>query len=208
MARILIVDGDYSTARAFTHPLRTTGHAPLPAPTGRPALLAARAHPDVILLNLGLPDISEDEVPQRLKREPETARIPVVVVSGDPDAADRVPRDRATGAVTILHKPAGGAELCTVVDLVLEDRRWEVVEEATRRVLATHPDVEILMLSMSEDEDAVFEAVKNGARGYVLKTAGPVELFDALRGILRGEVPLGEAASSRTRRHAAKGSAE
>jgi CheY-like chemotaxis protein len=82
-------------------------------------LLAARAHPDVILLDLGLPDISGDEVLRRLKRDPDTARIPVVVVSGEPDAADRIPRGGAAGAVAVLQKPVGGPDLCAVVDWVL-----------------------------------------------------------------------------------------
>jgi len=125
MARILIVDDDASLASVLAHYFRNAGHTPLPAPTGHAALLAARAHPDLIFLDLGLPDISGDEVLRRLKRDPNTAQIPVVVVSGEPDAAARVPRDGVTGAVAILQKPVLGSELCAVVDLVLEARQAE-----------------------------------------------------------------------------------
>lgn len=52
------------------------------------------------------------------------------------------------------------------------------------------PETKIIRLTMSEEEDAVFEAVKSGAQGYLLKTAEPEELFEALRGIVRGEAPL------------------
>jgi DNA-binding response OmpR family regulator len=120
MARILIVDDDASLASVLAHCFRKAGHTPLSAPTGHAALRAARAHPDLILLDLGLPDISGDEVLRRLKRDSNTAQIPVVVVSGEPDAADRVPRDGATGAVAVLQKPMLGSELCAVVDFVLE----------------------------------------------------------------------------------------
>ena len=77
-------------------------------------------------------------------------------------------------------------------DVILMDVRMPRVSglEATRQILSTLPQTKILMLSMSEDEDAVFEAVKNGAQGYLLKTADPEELFEALRGIIRGEAPL------------------
>jgi len=119
MARILIVDDDPALVSVLAHWFRKAGHTPLPAPSGNAALLAARAHPDVILLDLGLPDIAGEEVLRRLKRDPYTAQIPVVVVSGEPDAADRVPRGGGTGAVAILQKPVGGVELCAVVDLVL-----------------------------------------------------------------------------------------
>jgi DNA-binding response OmpR family regulator len=123
MARILIVEDEESFARILAHALRTAGHTPLPAPTGHAALLAARAHPDLILLDLGLPDIPGAEVLRRLKQEPTTAQIPVVVVSGDPDAADHVPHNGANGAVAILQKPMLGSELCAVVDVVLEGRQ-------------------------------------------------------------------------------------
>ena len=119
MATILIVDDDATLASVLTHYFRKAGRTPMVAPTGHAALLAARAHPEVILLDLGLPDISGDEVLRRLKRDPYTAQIPVVVVSGEPDAADRVPRGGGTGAVAILQKPVGGADLCAVVDRVL-----------------------------------------------------------------------------------------
>ena len=77
-------------------------------------------------------------------------------------------------------------------DVILMDVRMPRLSglEATRQVLGTLPQTKILMLSMSEDEDAVFEAVRNGAQGYLLKTASPDELFEALRGIVRGEAPL------------------
>jgi len=124
MATILIVEDDETLALVLTYSLRKAGHLPMVAASGHAALRAVRAHPDVILLDLGLPDISGEEVLRRLKREPETARIPVVVVSGEPDAADRVPRDGATGALAILQKPVLGSELCAVVDLVLEGRTF------------------------------------------------------------------------------------
>lgn len=125
MARILIVDDNESLAAVLAQYFRMAGHTPLLAATGQAALLGARAHPDLILLDLGLPDVSGDEVLRRLKRDPYTAPIPVVVVSGEPDAADRVQRCGVTGAVAILQKPMLGSELCAVVDLVLEGRPSE-----------------------------------------------------------------------------------
>jgi len=62
--------------------------------------------------------------------------------------------------------------------------------EATREVLARRPDVGVLVVTMVEDEDTVFAAMRAGARGYLLKGAGPVEIERALRAVAAGEVLL------------------
>ena len=62
--------------------------------------------------------------------------------------------------------------------------------EATRRILEMLPAVKIVILTASEDEEAVFEAMKSGAQGYLLKTIEPEALADALRGVLRGEAAI------------------
>jgi twitching motility two-component system response regulator PilH len=123
MARILIVDDEESITRCLSYFFRDAGHTPMTAATGHAALLAARTNPDLIFLDLGLPDISGDEVLRRLKREPSTAQIPVVIVSGEPDAAEIVGRSGATGAVAIMQKPVLASELCAMVDIVLEGRK-------------------------------------------------------------------------------------
>ncbi len=72
MARILIVEDDEPVALAFMHYFRQAGHTPLPAPTGHGALHAARAYPDVIMLDLGLPDLPGEEVLDRPRLQPYT----------------------------------------------------------------------------------------------------------------------------------------
>ena len=120
MARILLVEDEDAVARVMVYSLREAGHVATVAPTGHAALLAARVCPDLILLDLGLPDISGDEVLRRLKRQSDTAQIPVVIVSGEPDAAALVGRAGATGPAAILQKPILGSELRAVVDIVLD----------------------------------------------------------------------------------------
>jgi DNA-binding NarL/FixJ family response regulator len=77
-------------------------------------------------------------------------------------------------------------------DVILMDMRMPHATgpEATRRILETTPDAKIVMLTVSDDEDGIFDAVKSGARGYLLKTIEPPTLFDALRGVVRGEAAL------------------
>jgi len=77
-------------------------------------------------------------------------------------------------------------------DIILMDVRMPRINglEATPRILETLPAVKIVMLTVTEDEDAVFGAVKSGAQGYLLKTIEPQALFNLLRGVLRGEAAL------------------
>jgi two-component system KDP operon response regulator KdpE len=120
MATVLVVDDEESMAWAVTYWLRTAGHTPIVAATGAAALQAAGAHPDLILLDLGLPDLPGAEVLRRLKAQPETARIPVVIVSGQPDAAALVADSGARAVAAILRKPLQFPELCAVLVAVLD----------------------------------------------------------------------------------------
>lgn len=61
---------------------------------------------------------------------------------------------------------------------------------ATRLIKAEMPDVKIVMLTMSDDDEHLFEAIKSGASGYLLKSADAPEFFGLLEGLERGEAPL------------------
>jgi DNA-binding response OmpR family regulator len=89
------------------------------ASDGKTALREANTLPDLILLDLGLPDLSGAEVLRRLKRNPDTTQIPVVIVSGEPDAAALVRDSGAYAVAAILRKPVILQELSDVVDTVL-----------------------------------------------------------------------------------------
>lgn len=69
--------------------------------------------------------------------------------------------------------------------------------EATRRILRASPHIGILMLTMLEDDDSVFEAMRAGARGYLLKGALKAEMLHAIRGVSRGEAIFGPAIARR-----------
>ncbi|MCK6624856.1 MAG: response regulator transcription factor [Anaerolineae bacterium] len=65
--------------------------------------------------------------------------------------------------------------------------------EATRRILHGSPHIAILILTMFEDDDSVFAAVRAGARGYILKGALKAEIFRAIRALSHGEAIFGPA---------------
>ena len=62
--------------------------------------------------------------------------------------------------------------------------------EATRRLHEHHPQIQILMLTVSEKEADLFGAVRSGARGYLLKSVGSAELIDAIQRVYAGEAVI------------------
>ena len=69
--------------------------------------------------------------------------------------------------------------------------------EATRRILHTSPHIRVLVISMYEDDDSVFAALKAGARGYLLKGALKAEILRAIRAVTSGEAIFGPAIARR-----------
>jgi two-component system nitrate/nitrite response regulator NarL len=62
--------------------------------------------------------------------------------------------------------------------------------EATKRIKHEMPHQQIVVLTISDDEDDLFEVLKYGAQGYLLKKLEPAQLFEKLEGIRRGEAPI------------------
>jgi len=77
-------------------------------------------------------------------------------------------------------------------DVVLMDVRMPGCDglQATRIIKEEYPYAKIIMLTVSDDEQALFEAIKSGAVGYLLKNLEPEELFDFIRGVYRGEAAI------------------
>ena len=62
--------------------------------------------------------------------------------------------------------------------------------DAARHISAQRPGTRIVFLTMHDDEDLLYQALRAGASGYVVKSSGTLELVEACRGALRGEVVL------------------
>jgi DNA-binding NarL/FixJ family response regulator len=79
-------------------------------------------------------------------------------------------------------------------DLVLMDVRMPVMDglQATRKIKQEMPKTSVMMVTMHENPDYLFEAVKAGAAGYVLKDASGERLLSAVRKTLGGESPLNQ----------------
>jgi len=84
-------------------------------------------------------------------------------------------------------------------DLIVMDVEMPVMDgvEAVRLIRDQLPTVKVVMLTVSEAEDNLFDAIRFGAHGYLLKDLRPEQLYDMLRAVMRNETPLSPAIAGR-----------
>ena len=75
--------------------------------------------------------------------------------------------------------------------------------EATRQIVQETRDVHVLVMTMHEDDESVFAALRAGARGYQLKGAAQTETLRAIRAVANGEAIFGPAIAARLQRYLA-----
>jgi CheY-like chemotaxis protein/MinD-like ATPase involved in chromosome partitioning or flagellar assembly len=109
--KVLIVDDDVQTLRLVGLMLERQGYRILAANTGAQAIHMAREeHPDVIVLDVMMPDFDGYEVTRRLRKDPETTNIPILMFTAKTQVDDKVSGYEA-GADDYLTKPIHPAEL-------------------------------------------------------------------------------------------------
>ena len=119
MARILIVEDEKDLQEVLSYNLRQGGHSTVVVGSGRDALASvAERRPDLVLLDLMLPDLSGVEICRKLKGDPSSRDIPIVMVTAKGDEVDRVVGFEL-GADDYVVKPYSLRELLLRVDAVL-----------------------------------------------------------------------------------------
>lgn len=104
----------------------------------------------------------------------------------------------------VVSEAANGREALDKVkafrpDVVLMDINMPVCDgiEATRLLKAEHPEIKVVILTVSDEDDDLFEAIKAGAEGYLLKNLRPEELTQMLRSVMANESPVSPAIASK-----------
>jgi CheY-like chemotaxis protein len=116
---VMIIEDEAEAAELFAEMMRVNGFRVLKMYSSAPAIpMISQEKPDVIILDIMMPDISGLEVLRYMRREPDLSRIPVIVVS-----AKSMPGDIKTGleagASMYLTKPVGFLDLKQAVERVL-----------------------------------------------------------------------------------------
>jgi CheY-like chemotaxis protein len=113
--RILVVDDNRDAAESMADILAADGNAVQCAYDGSEALRTARRfHPDVVLLDIGLPHVDGYEVARRLRQDPSSAKLLLVAVTGYGTAEDRK-RSREAGFDHHLVKPVDGRMVSALI---------------------------------------------------------------------------------------------
>jgi DNA-binding NarL/FixJ family response regulator len=103
---------------------------------------------------------------------------------------------------------SAAVELCRRLapDVVLMDLAMPTMGglDATRLIKAEMPEIKVVILTVSEADDDLFEAVRSGAHGYLVKSTGSDEFFDLLEALERGEAPLSRGLAAKIMRHLAQ----
>jgi PAS domain S-box-containing protein len=131
---ILNVEDDASSRYALSHILRHNNFVVKEARNGTEALDLARGEqPDLVLLDVNLPDIDGFEVCRRLKAEPATARIPVLHITASYLGSSDMAKGLESGADSYLVKPVEPEVLIAAIHSSLRARRAEEAAQAMAR---------------------------------------------------------------------------
>ena len=127
---LLVVDDDLLFRQTLEALLAGEGYEVRCAPSGGMALMfAGEDPPDLILLDIRLPDMDGFEVCRRLREDPRTGRVPVIFISGLDEVVDKV-KGFAAGGVDYLTKPVQGEEVLARVETHITLRRLQKQIEA------------------------------------------------------------------------------
>jgi PAS domain S-box-containing protein len=134
-AKILVVDDNDAIRYAIVRTLKSGGYDVFEAKTGREALELANRKPDLVALDIQLPDIDGYQVCQQLRAQPETRHIPVLQISANFVRSEHKVRALEGGADAYLAEPISRDELLATVKALLRMKQAEEESHVRQREL-------------------------------------------------------------------------
>jgi two-component system phosphate regulon response regulator PhoB len=153
MARVLVIEDEADLREVLQYNLTQAGHRPFAAATGEAGLkLAHEIRPEVVLLDLMLPDVPGTNVARALRREPDTQLVPIIMVTARAEEVDRVVGFEL-GADDYVVKPFSVRELMLRIEAVL--RRGRAPEQRVIDAGELHIDREAHRVTVNGEEVAL-----------------------------------------------------
>lgn len=120
MARVLIIDDSPTETRRTTDFLKHAGYQVLSAVNGKDGIdMAKSSKPDLILMDVVMPDLNGFQATRQLQRDPKTQHIPVIIVSTKDQQTDKIWGLRQ-GAIDYLIKPVQETALIQSIETALD----------------------------------------------------------------------------------------
>ena len=119
MNKILVIEDDPIALRLARYTLENAGYQVITASNGLEGLRKARERPDLVVLDIMLPGMDGFEICHRLRAEPETAQLPLLILSAKAQEADKT-TGLKLGADDYLTKPASPSEIVRRVQALLD----------------------------------------------------------------------------------------
>jgi DNA-binding NarL/FixJ family response regulator len=133
-------------------------------------------------------------------------KISIGLVEDNPQLAKDIREKLALGdEITVMFEAGDGKDLLEILtngpvpEIILMDIAMPVMDgiEATWQAKQLYPNLKIVMLTVMDDEQKLFEALQAGASGYLLKDAKPHHLLNAIEEVLEGGLPISPSLAGR-----------
>jgi len=182
---ILIVDDTQHNVQVLSQLIRAAGYRVIAAFNGRDALnLASKRKPDLILLDILMPDMDGFKVCEIFKKNPDLCEIPVIFLSALSDAESKIKGFKA-GGIDYITKPFHREEVLARIELhltlkKLEKERREYIKELKRS--------EINLKSLNRTKDEVMRIVSHDIRNPLTGIIGVANMIQNEEDLSKGEL--------------------